>query len=121
MPSFPGARTVAQRLSARLHEAQLVVPPATARATAELIQALLSQLLPLLEHSAGDDAEIARLFALHADHAVFVSLAGAGKRLAPRLLVGWGDDRERYASAASVQRACRGAQRACRGARAPRR
>jgi transposase len=73
------------------------------RAKAYLIQALLSQLLPLLEHIAGDDAEIARLFALHADHAVFVSLPGAGKRLAPRLLVGWGDDRERSASAASVQ------------------
>jgi transposase len=27
----------------------------------------------------------------------------AGKRLAPRLLAGWGDDRERYASAPSVQ------------------
>jgi len=103
MPYFPGAVTVAQRLSARLHEAQLVVPPATARAKAYLIQALLSQLLPLLEHIAGYDAEIARLFALHADHAVFVSLPGAGKRLAPRLLVGWGDDRERSTSAASMQ------------------
>jgi transposase len=31
------------------------------------------------------------------------SLPGAGKRLAARLLAGWGHDRNRYASAASVQ------------------
>jgi Transposase IS116/IS110/IS902 family len=32
-----------------------------------------------------------------------MSLPRAGKRLAPRLLAGWGDHRERYGSAASVQ------------------
>jgi hypothetical protein len=34
---------------------------------------------------------------------IFASLPRAGKRLAPRLVAGWGDERERYASAASVQ------------------
>src|SRR5262249_25747030 len=37
------------------------------------------------------------------DSPLFMSLPRAGKRLAPRLLAGWGDDRERYASATSVQ------------------
>jgi transposase len=49
------------------------------------------------------DAEISRLFLRHPDSALFASLPRAGKRLAPRLLAGWGDDRERYLSAASVQ------------------
>src|SRR5262245_62562265 len=35
--------------------------------------------------------------------AIYASLPGAGKRLAPWLLAGWGDDRERSASAASGQ------------------
>jgi transposase len=103
MPYFPGAVAVAQRLFARLHTAQLTVPPTTARAKARLLQALVSQLLTLLEHIAAYDAEITRLFASHTDHAVFASLPSAGKRLAPRLLAGGGDDRQRYASAASMQ------------------
>jgi transposase len=101
MPYFPVA--VAQRLFVRLHTAQLTVPPTTARAKARLLQALVSQLLTLLEHIAAYDAEITRLFASHTDHAVFASLPSAGKRLAPRLLAGWGDDRQRYANAASMQ------------------
>ena len=44
-----------------------------------------------------------RLFLQHPDSAIFASLPRAGKRLAPRLLAGWGDERERYASAASLQ------------------
>ena len=34
---------------------------------------------------------------------LFVILPGAGKRLAPRLLAEWGDDRTRYQDASSVQ------------------
>jgi transposase len=49
------------------------------------------------------DAEIRRLFLQHPDSVIFSSLPRAGKRLAPRLLAGWGDDRERYESAASLQ------------------
>ncbi len=49
------------------------------------------------------DQEIARLFLQHHDHAIFASLPGAGKRLAPRLLAEWGEDRGHYLDAASVQ------------------
>jgi len=49
------------------------------------------------------DREIDRLYESHLDSELFSSLPGAGKRLAPRLLAGWSDDRSRYASAASIQ------------------
>jgi transposase len=103
IPYFPGALVVAQRIFTRLHAAQPVVSPVTARVKARLIQALVSQLLPLLEQLAAYDKEIMRLFSAHADAPVFASLPGTGKRLAPRLLAGWGDDKARFASAASMQ------------------
>lgn len=56
-----------------------------------------------LQAIAAYDAEISRLFLLHADSAVFASLPRAAKRLAPRLLAEWGDDRGRYADVASIQ------------------
>jgi len=65
--------------------------------------ALVSQLLPLVEQIAVYDKEINRLFLTHEDLEVFSSLPGAGKRLAPRLLAGFGDDRERYKGCESVQ------------------
>ncbi len=65
--------------------------------------ALVSQLAPLLDQIKQYDAEITHLFLAHPDRAIFASLPRAGTRIAPRLLAGWGDDRERYASAASVQ------------------
>jgi len=103
IPYFPGAAVVAQRIFLRLHAAQPLVSPVTARVKARLVQALVSQLLPLLEQLGAYDKEILRLFTAHADAAVFASLPGTGKRLAPRLLVGWGDDKARFASAASMQ------------------
>jgi hypothetical protein len=64
---------------------------------------LVVQLQVVVRQVAAYDQEIARLFRQHADHAVFASLPGAGKRLAPRLLAEWGEDRGRYADATSVQ------------------
>jgi transposase len=49
------------------------------------------------------DGEIARVFAAHPDAAIFKSLPGAGKVMAPRLLAAFGDDRSRFASAADPQ------------------
>ncbi|HEY7126508.1 MAG TPA: transposase [Ktedonobacterales bacterium] len=65
--------------------------------------ALVQQLLRLADQLAAYDNEIARLFQAHADQPIFNGLPGAGKRLAPRLLAEWGDDRSRYASAESRQ------------------
>jgi transposase len=68
-----------------------------------LVLALVAQLVPLLEQIAAYDKAIAALFLTHEDNEVFTSLPGAGKRLAPRLLAEWGDDRKRYADTSSVQ------------------
>jgi transposase len=43
------------------------------------------------------------IFLTHEDLETFSSLPGAGKRLAPRLLAEWGDDRARYNNASTVQ------------------
>jgi len=47
--------------------------------------------------------ELTVLFEQHPDHDIFASLPGAGKFLAPALLVKFGDDRQRFLSPASVQ------------------
>jgi transposase len=47
--------------------------------------------------------ELTVLFEQHPDHDVFASLPGAGKFLAPALLVKFGDDRQRFLSPAGVQ------------------
>jgi len=49
------------------------------------------------------DKAIRPLFLSHPDQELWSSLPRAGKRLAPRLLAEWGDDRSRYADGNSVQ------------------
>jgi transposase len=93
----------AQRMYATLQAPYLRATPAVVRAKARLTGTLVAQLRLLKEQIASYDAAIAELFAQHEDHAVFASLPGAGPRLAPRLLAEWGDDRTRYASAATIQ------------------
>jgi transposase len=99
LPHFPSPTRAAERIHTRLQHLQLRGDAVTTRAKARLMQPLVAQLVPVVEQIAAYDEEIERLFCAHPDAALFVSLPGAGKRLAPRLLVGWGDDRARYASA----------------------
>jgi transposase len=49
------------------------------------------------------DEEIARLAPKHSDYALFDALPGAGPSLAPRLLVAFGEQRERFQNAAQLQ------------------
>jgi transposase len=99
----PRARRKAEQLVQLFAAPRLQAPAGVARAKARLLQALVAQLQVVTEHVTAFDRAIQQLFAQHADAALFVSLPGAGKRLAPRLLAEWGDDRARYASAASLQ------------------
>ena len=99
----PTARATAARIVTHLQVPQLCADVATVRAKGRLTQALVAQLQLLLEQIADYDGAIAALFDAHADHALFASLPRAGKRLAPRLLAEWGEDRARYTGAASVQ------------------
>jgi transposase len=99
----PHAAHKAREISQDIQQPQLTGDPITTRTKARLLLVLLQQLQPLVEGIASYDAEIARLFASHPEHDLFDTLLGAANRLAPRLLTEWGDDRQRYASAASVQ------------------
>jgi transposase len=99
----PTPDATAQAIDDRVHQPQLEADPITTRTKSRLLLALVRQLAPLLDQIKQYDAEITRLFLSHPDSGIFSSLPRAGKRLAPRLLAGWGDERERYGTAASVQ------------------
>jgi transposase len=97
------ARQAGHKIWEELHRPQLIATPVTVRAKARLMLALTRQLLPVLEDIASYDREISALFLTHPDQALWSSLPRAGRRLAPRLLAEWGDDRSRYADASSLQ------------------
>jgi transposase len=99
----PQAAKTARQIAEQLRQPQLQADPATIRAKSRLLQALVSQLLPLIEQIAQYDKEISTLFLTHEDHELFESLPRAGQRLAPRLLAEIGDDRTRYQAANSLQ------------------
>jgi transposase len=68
-----------------------------------LVQALVAQLGVLLHAIADFDHAIAQRAQSHPDFPLFAALPGAGAVFAPRLLVAFGEQRERYASAAELQ------------------
>jgi len=100
---YPKANAAAARLVEQLHRPQLTASEITVRAKSRLMLSLVKQLAVVIEDIATYDKEIRRLFLSHADNEMWRSLPGAGKRLAPRLLAEWGDDRSRYADASSIQ------------------
>ena len=94
---------VAPKIVATLSQPHLQADNVTTRTKSRLMLALVEQLLPLVKQIAEYDKAITDLFLTHADSRLFASLPGAGKRLAPRLLAEWGDDRKRYHETASIQ------------------
>jgi len=99
----PRPQVAAQKIFETLHQPQLVADEITTRTKSRLMLVLVKQLFPLIEEIAAYDKLIEALFLTHADSALFRSLPRAGKRLAPRMLAEIGDDRNRYADAASLQ------------------
>jgi len=99
----PHPTTFALKMFKTLHQPSLHADAITTRTKSRLMLALVAQLLPLIEQIASYDKEISDLFLTHEDNEVFSSLPGAGKRLAPRMLAEWGDDRSRYSGSTSVQ------------------
>ena len=93
----------ASQVYIELHKPQLQAQPAIIRAKARLAQGLVEQIRVLREQIQDYDREIDRVFKSHSDSHIFTSLNRAGKRLAPRLLAEWGDNRERFSSAKEVQ------------------
>jgi transposase len=68
-----------------------------------LAQALVDQLRVTLQAIDRFDAEISTVSRTMPDYPLFDALPGAGAALAPRLLTAFGEQRERYQSAAEVQ------------------
>lgn len=68
-----------------------------------MVQALIAQFRVTLQAIESFDQAIAERAQRHPDFALFEALPGAGPVLAPRLLVAFGEQRERYGSAAEIQ------------------
>lgn len=68
------------------------------------LKLLVEQIKSFNRHIEACEKEIAATFKSHEDWALFRELPGAGPALAPRLLVGFGSDRSRYADASSMQK-----------------
>jgi len=65
---------------------------------------LVEQLELMLNAIGQFDDEIAKLASRHSDYALFQPLPGAGPSLTPRLMVAFGEQRERFSSAGDVQK-----------------
>jgi transposase IS116/IS110/IS902 family protein len=100
---YPHPKQVASKIFQELHRPQLVANEISVRTKSRLMVSLVKQLLVVIEDIARYDEEISSLFLIHPDQQIWRSLPRAGKRLAPRRLPEWGDDRVRYADESAVQ------------------
>jgi transposase len=80
------------------HDAAVIAPMRL------LVETLLPQLRAACAAIERFDTEIARLCPELPDYALFRGLPGAGPALAPRLLVAFGESRERFPNAAALQK-----------------
>ncbi len=94
----PNPTRVASKILEELHRPHLGASEVIVRAKSRLMLSLV-----VIEEIASYDEAISTLFLTHPDQQIWSSLPRAGKRLAPRRLSEWGDDRGRYADANSVQ------------------
>lgn len=88
---------------ARLQQAQPCACPEVVLAYADEVTLLAHLLLATVQAKIAALHDLDELFIQHPDHYIFDSLPGVGRLLAPSLLVKFGDDRQRFPSAASVQ------------------
>jgi transposase len=97
------AEVIAQRIAAIKSATPLTTDDGVIAPKALLVQALVAQLRVTLQALADFDTAIAQCAQRHPDFPCFQALPGAGPVFAPRLLVAFGEQRERYASAAALQ------------------
>jgi hypothetical protein len=97
------AELIDQRLRQIANAQPLTRDGAVIAASRSMVQAVISQLPPVLSAIKRMDQQIAELFAQHTDQQLFSSLPGAGAVLAPRLLASCGADRTRFSSAQELQ------------------
>jgi transposase len=97
------ADIIAQRIQAITSATPLTTDAGVIAPNALLVQALVAQLRVTLQAIADFDTAIAQCAQNHPDFSLFQALPGAGPVFASRLLVAFGEQRERYASAAERQ------------------
>jgi transposase len=85
----------------------LTKDPALVEPYALLVQTLVRQIADLNASIAQFEEQLGQAVAQHPDESLFRSVPGAGDALVPRLIAGFGSDRERYESADAVA-ACTG-------------
>ena len=93
------AEVIEKRIQAIKSAIPLTTDPGVIEPNQLMVVALVHQLALLLGHIDYFDKKIAECFDNFDDAALFRNLPGAGKQLAPRLLVAFGEDRERFSSA----------------------
>src|SRR5215510_2897635 len=98
------ADVIAQRIQAIKSATPLTTDEGVIAPHALLVQALVTQLRVTLQAIADFDTAIAQRAQSHPDFSLFQALPGAGPVFAPRLLVAFGEQRERYATAAERQK-----------------
>jgi transposase len=98
------ASSIEKRIKAIREERSLHSDEAVTGPARMLVEALLPQLRVLSAGIARFEAEIARLAPRQPDYQLFGELPGAGPTFAPRLLVAFGERRERFPTASSVQK-----------------
>jgi len=97
-------KTIERRINAIRDETPLHTDDAVTTPSQLLVETLLAQLRVLSPGIARFDAEIANLAPQLPDYDIFAALPGAGPTLAPRLLAAFGERRERFPSAAALQK-----------------
>jgi transposase len=95
---------IAQRIQAIKSATPLTTDEGVIAPNALLVQALIAQLRITLQAIADFDSAIAQRAQSHPDFSLFQALPGAGPVFAPRRLVAFGEQRERYTSAADLQK-----------------
>jgi transposase len=97
------AEVIAQRMQAITAATPLTTDAGVIAPHALLVQALVAPLRVTLQAIADFDTAIAQRAQSHPDFPLFQALPGAGPVFAPRLLVAFGEQRARSASAAELQ------------------
>jgi transposase len=98
------ADAVARRVEAIRSERPLTTDGGVIAPSQLLVEALLGQLRAVTAAIERFDEEIAERSKKLPDYRLFAALPGAGAALAPRLLVAFGERRERFPDAAAVQK-----------------
>ena len=97
-------KLIQQRLKLLQQAVAVSDEPALNQSFALRVQLVCRQLQDVVRTIKDYDTQIAQSFAQHPDRETFASFPGAGPVLAPRLLSALGSDRERFDSAANLQR-----------------